>query len=664
MRHVRFNIVYVLSILGLLVFGLFTYLGGRHSGLSALNSLCLTVGLSSLWSVLCLAAHETKLTGNCFKGRIWVERICFLASFLFCFVAFIPKNPITHFCSAFENRTIVMGYSENICHGIDAMFSDYEDYANKRIDRARRNLETQFQTDSLKRQLNDVKECQIDARLLALKTALLPEQYYNERDKALTHVRKVFASGQLTNVFVRYPYLLCENMEVWQNQLKSFSNVNFSEFEDSVAQFAPTYYASMERMGLDMFFADEYITVQSMSVSLFIHLFCWSLLMLPYFIQKRFNVNNGTRLLPFTATDYLNRSLDHCYRSSNRYDAFYFTKISDKESHTDNYDTISGTNVPKASCEGQQYRPWHLANLTPGFFLMPESNEERTEVYFWGAPNSGTTSVIGKILEECSKHPNSSISYQGFKTKDASGNIVGDGSMNALSAQDLKSNPSVMSFEFHREDVNSHYHISLIDSPAEMMFSQIPPWSLKYLLENGKNKGYRQLHFFVIQYDSDQNTDAEPNKIPQNSYTQVEYLQAIFDKLKEWKAIDYHTAGVYILFTKADVLFKKIPLGYSDCGVCPANEYLNCHVEYENFLRNSTLGCQIFNIGNSNLKDKSKGTGIPIIPFSVDDADFTRLAREHDSCAAKLLNFIVSQSVGYKEISLPHFKQVLLKMRV
>lgn len=241
---------------------------------------------------------------------------------------------------------------------------------------------------------------------------------------------------------------------------------------------------------------------------------------------------------------------------------------------------------------------------------------ERTEIYFWGAPGSGKTCTLAAILSTAKKKGL-------FEPQE------GNGFMYMTQLSSLFNNgvatlppPSpvevTQGLSFDLRDTNRTKHpVTLIEISGEIFecFSnamnglEIPDDghsstfdSLLGFLNSSANPKF---HFFVI--------DVDNNKQDKYGLTQMDYLQAAATYFDNKKIFNEKTAGIYILVTKSDLLDKDKSKRTQAAIDKLTNNYLNLinslkSIAYQHKLidKSDKLTVIPFTLGEVYLQDKCK----------------------------------------------------------
>ena len=238
---------------------------------------------------------------------------------------------------------------------------------------------------------------------------------------------------------------------------------------------------------------------------------------------------------------------------------------------------------------------------------MPLPNEsdvvgvDRTEVYFWGTPQSGKTSVIGSILAGALKRNILTLwESQGGNYMLKLTELF---SKKETQAFPERTNPEcTYEMQCALDDCEGERHeISLIDFSGELVVSMYEsqaglPVSHEYVLNALKmyvlNQTNRKIHFFVVEYGKH---FEEWHGIRMDNYLEISANYLMRDE-----TFRKMTNAVYILVTKADNM---------QCDEKDRTQFAENYIReyYPSFYNSLELACQQSNIGDFAVLDFSVG---------------------------------------------------------
>lgn len=229
-------------------------------------------------------------------------------------------------------------------------------------------------------------------------------------------------------------------------------------------------------------------------------------------------------------------------------------------------------------------------------------SENRTEVYFWGTPQSGKTSVIGSIFAGALKRNILTLwESQGGNYMLKLTQLFSEKEIRAFPE---KSNPEcIYEMQCALDDCEGERHeFSIIDFSGELVLSMYEsqaglPVSHEYVLNALKmyvlNQTNRKIHFFVVEYGKH---FEEWHGIRMDNYLEISANYLIKDE-----SFRKMTDAVYILVTKADNM---------QCDEKDRTQFAEDYIReyYPSFYNGLELACQ-----QSDIKE------FAVLDFSVGD---------------------------------------------
>lgn len=267
-----------------------------------LMSILGVIGIALVLIVVFIGGQQLKGTERRFSKRIIWERILIIGSPLFYITAMIP------FLHAFtvysHNDEIVSSFNETLTQSRQ-LFTNYEDYSNKRIKALDESLQRVVSTKGLapKRYKNcgfngTGDQMQIENRIKALRLLLLDSTYYYQfRDEANKWIEDANKSANTWNVFLLgNTQQIKSAMIEWQDSLvsKSKKELQAEKVCGSNKNLAFTVdKANIEEVVKKLDALSEIYTKRAFPtwLGLLALVICYLLMLFPYFLQDRHTKN-------------------------------------------------------------------------------------------------------------------------------------------------------------------------------------------------------------------------------------------------------------------------------------------------------------------------------------------------------------------------------------
>ena len=252
---------------------------------------------------------------------------------------------------------------------------------------------------------------------------------------------------------------------------------------------------------------------------------------------------------------------------------------------------------------------------------LEKINKQSTEIYFWGAPNSGKSCALAAILSAAqmasvatrfSPDPHS----QGYAYMTYLTNLFKKNEVFQLVASTAIDEFYEIGFDLI--DLNKDIHpITCIDMAGELMRCMyksnadssgltLQEWAMLDTMHNilmNTVGNYRKTHVFVIEYGAE---NKRYEGLDQNTYLDGALLYMNNPERKEYKRmIEQNTDAIYILVTKID----KVPEKYSK-NQKDLREHIKKYIDkyYKNFKNGLDQICEDNSINNGE---------VDIIGFSI-----------------------------------------------
>ena len=227
-EHLKFSWGHIIAFIALITIGYITFMGVTYytDGDFVSASICMVSVFILLFAVF-IGAQFLKATHRRFAKRIWIERFLVFASPIVYLIALIP---FSHFWTVqSHNDEIVSQFSKSI-EASRQLFTDYEDYSNKRISLYEDLLDSVISNkDSEQYDLFGFKSgkeiIQRDVMVKTLQLQLLSSNYDSLKVEAIEWIDKASVGVSTWNVFLLGNIKEINNaISEWQGVLADFSS--------------------------------------------------------------------------------------------------------------------------------------------------------------------------------------------------------------------------------------------------------------------------------------------------------------------------------------------------------------------------------------------------------------------------------------------------------
>lgn len=233
-----------------------------------------------------------KSTTKKFKSRIWLERFLILGSPIFFILLMIPY---IHFWTIYNNEKAIVNVFTTAVNDSKKLFTDYEDYSNKRITDYNnmlndiiRNKEF-YHTKYLECDFNGKYDAiQKNNKVEALKIQMRSENYDSLKHLATTWIDKV-SGASVWNVFILGNIKQTKNsVQNWHKTLVDFSEHKLIAEDKSVDVFDINS-DTIKTVEDELDELNRLYTKQNKpsTLSLITVLICYFMMLFPYILQDR-----------------------------------------------------------------------------------------------------------------------------------------------------------------------------------------------------------------------------------------------------------------------------------------------------------------------------------------------------------------------------------------
>ena len=267
----------------------------------------LTGGIVLLLLLIFMAVQQLKGCDEKFDKKIVNERLLFFSSPVL-FVALMI--PYAHTWKVQRNNDEIVEQFNEAINSSRQMFTDYENYANNRIDDYRNSMEAVITYDSLRDKYlgcgftGGMERTQIENRVEALRLQLLSCDYDSLKVLADNWINDANQGANVWNVFLLGNIKeISSAIERWHEQLASFSTKHTMEgesvLEGNIAPFDENHESIQKALDGLKGLSDIYTEKGWPSLwGWLTGALCYIMLLFPWYIQKR-NSNNIYRLIGY-----------------------------------------------------------------------------------------------------------------------------------------------------------------------------------------------------------------------------------------------------------------------------------------------------------------------------------------------------------------------------
>lgn len=307
-EKLKFSWGHILAFVAIIFMGYITFMGATYLFKGSYVKIGITVVLTLLLLVtFFIGAQFFKGTEKEFKKRIWVERFFVCLAPILILLMIRPFSPFAHFW-AIENQSkkVKEEFGKSIS-GSKQLFTDYDIYANNRIDALRENLTSVVENKNVDHQVYEQfgfidfdDEMQIGNRTKALEAQLKPTGYDSLKLMANKWIDEASRGASVWNVFlIGNVSAIKAAIKQWHSYLQEFSKKQFSIESDGLYFDANNQSLNTAISGLDEL-TNMYGNKSTKSpweawLSGFL---CYLFLMVPYFVQRRSTQSRMRLFLP------------------------------------------------------------------------------------------------------------------------------------------------------------------------------------------------------------------------------------------------------------------------------------------------------------------------------------------------------------------------------
>lgn len=296
-EQLKFSWGHIIAFLALIFISYITFVGVVYQTDGDFTKAAITmVVVDVVLAVIFIGSQMAKATAHKFSKRIWLERIGICAS---PFIFIVCMLPYFHFWTVHSHNEEIIDNFTNAIKASNQMFTDYDDYANKRIGKYQSMLERVISNRSIHPEQfiacgfsAGKEQIQKENMLKTLHLQLLSNNYDSLRTSANKWIESSSEGASTWNVF-----LLGNTKEIksaikdWNHQLCKFSEKKLSneEFLDNQVKAFSESSQSLEKVekGLDdltsLFTQKSFPNMVAIITAVLLYL----AMLFPYILQDR-----------------------------------------------------------------------------------------------------------------------------------------------------------------------------------------------------------------------------------------------------------------------------------------------------------------------------------------------------------------------------------------
>jgi hypothetical protein len=271
-----------------------------------------------------------------------------------------------------------------------------------------------------------------------------------------------------------------------------------------------------------------------------------------------------------------------------------------------------------------------------------------TEVYFWGIPGSGKTCALAAVLSTAERMGYLEIAQgPGYNYMVRLKNIFSN-RISYLPAASPVDTTQYLPFALKKPEERFPRSVSLIELSGEIFQCFLYKNDNKSLpsqqhedtfnsLIRFLNGGNRKIHFFFVDYDRENNVDAD-------GYTQADYLNAAatFFNDKKNNLFSKTTDAIYIVLTKSDLMN------------CNKKERVNQVSEY---LQNNNFAAFVNSLRTKCRENSINAKRILGTPFALGKVYFQQMCVFEDETSRNIIDILMRRIAPKKQSILDVFNQ-------
>lgn len=292
----KFSWGHIIAFLALIAVSYISFMGFTYLTNGDFTMALIGMGITDLvYIIVFIGAQQLKASGVKMKKKIVWERILIFGSPLIFVAGMISMS---HFWSVrSRNAAIVQQFTTSI-ENAKQLFSDYEDYSNKRLSLYETGLNTIINNQTTRPEIfkrsgltSEKASIQKANMMETLQLQLLSSNYYDLKTKALKWIDEANQGASTWNVF-----LLGNTQEIksaidnWENQLKSFSAKEMSNENLAVKSEVFHFNSTGAKQAIDGIegLTSAFTTPQNPNIyAIIFGLVMYAMLLFPYLIQER-----------------------------------------------------------------------------------------------------------------------------------------------------------------------------------------------------------------------------------------------------------------------------------------------------------------------------------------------------------------------------------------
>lgn len=285
-EQLRFSWGHIIAFLALIFIAYVTFMGITYYTLG--NFVIAGIGAAIcvfLLAISILGAQIKKGSSDNYYKSIIRERCLLLMSPLILLLVFIPYN---HFWTVLDKEEVIVNDFNSSIQNARGIFADYEAYSNNRIDLLSHNL-SKYTAEQKNNRINELKLLLLSDNYNKLK---IDANLWIDNASANSSVWNVFLLGNVDNIIKAVNY--------WSQDLNHVSQKHLSSENYDVSDFSADNLAKQKTIiglqNLKNSYSNSDFKFNLLSFITIV--FCYIMLLIPYFIQER-NAANCEKFCDF-----------------------------------------------------------------------------------------------------------------------------------------------------------------------------------------------------------------------------------------------------------------------------------------------------------------------------------------------------------------------------
>ncbi len=281
-EKLSFSWGHIIAFFALIVISYFSFLGSTYLFNNTIGEIICVVVVNILLITFFIGAQQFKSVDRDFTKKIKWERMLF---FMAPFILAVAMVPAAHFWTVFDNRDNIESKFSTAINNSKEMFSQYEKYAQERI-------------DSYSAKVNKTRSSAVRKadKKLALTLQLNGENYVKLKELSVEWINKASDATVWNASMIGNIQTINNAVTKWHSQLVEFTRHMMTEEEELTIFDANESCLNAITGSLDEI-KNEYKTLSAPNLyAILMYILSYILLIFPYWVQRR-NVKSLYRLI-------------------------------------------------------------------------------------------------------------------------------------------------------------------------------------------------------------------------------------------------------------------------------------------------------------------------------------------------------------------------------